>query len=233
MKFHALSLFVCVTILPFAGYAQDTLFSRDPINSDVTYIEVRNQAGVITHSGRLVNGKREGVFLWYNAKNTIISVQEFHNDIVDGVWLKMGDNGAVEVEENYRNGQLEGKRVIYRFGGIKSSVEHFHNGKPEGAKTVYYDNGFKQEESFFKNGKREGVTKWYNQSEQVIIENTYKNGELDGPATTYFPDSGKPETIGQYKNGNEHGEWKKFDASGKHIESVFYDKGSQVKTVKY
>lgn len=214
-------------------FAQDTTFTPDPRQPGLIYMEIMNKNGIVICSGRLLNGKKEGVFRWYNDRNTIVLVKEYHDDIPDGIALEFGDNGAVEVEENYRNGQLEGKRVLYRFGGIKRSVEFFANGKLDGMKTVYYDNGFKQEEAVFKDGQREGVTKWFNQSEQVIIENTYRKGVLEGPAVTYFPHTGKPETIGQYLNGNEHGEWKKYDASGKHIESVFYSNGVEEKVVKY
>lgn len=223
---------VCL-LLSMRSFAQDTTFTPHPGQPGLIYMDVLNRQGMVICSGRLLNGKREGVFRWYNDRNTIVLVKEFHEDIPDGIALEFGDNGAVEVEENYRNGQLEGKRVLYRFGGIKRSVEYFVQGKLDGLKTVYYDNGFKQEEAGFKNGMREGVTKWYNQSEQVTIEYSYRKGVLDGPATTYFPHTGKPETIGQYLNGNEHGEWKKYDANGNHIESLFYDNGTQIRAVKY
>jgi antitoxin component YwqK of YwqJK toxin-antitoxin module len=91
--------------------------------------------------------KKKGVFRNYNAKGTITSVQEFRNDIPDGIFLKFGDGGGLELEENYKEGVLHGKRVQYRFGEIKRSSDFFVNGKLDGLKTVYYDNGFRQEEA--------------------------------------------------------------------------------------
>jgi len=201
----------------------DTIYTPDAENKNLIFMEVKDSLGQILAVGQLLNGKKEGVYRTYNGI-TIMTVQEFHADIPDGISLHFGMQGALELEENYRNGELDGRRVKYRFGGIKKSEENFNKGKLDGLKISYYDNGYKQEESMYKNGLREGNSKWYNEAEQLSIEYNYKNGKLEGNAMTYYPNS-KIEQSGIYKNDLEEGEWKYFNMNGKLTKTVNYKAG--------
>lgn len=227
LKLICFGLFLCLLAVPTKAFCQpaaDTIYTPDQEDKDMLVMEIFDVSGQVIAGGRLYKGKRHGLYRQYNAKYTLIYLQEFKNGVPDGIALKFGDNGALELEENYKMGALSGKRIQYRFGGLKRSVENFKNGKLEGPKIVYYDSGFKQEEAFYKNGLRDGLSTWFNQSEIKTIQYTYKEGILNGPAKTFFYNS-KVQTEGNYLNDVEDGEWKHFDETGKHLKSVFYKDG--------
>ncbi|HMT29045.1 MAG TPA: hypothetical protein PKD91_07185 [Bacteroidia bacterium] len=238
MKINYLPALFTVCLILACSFAsdaqinQDTVYTKDPRDKDLILMEVFDDHHQLIASGRMLKGKKEGLYRQYNAKYTIMFLQEFHNGIPDGIYLRFSDNGAIDLEENYKEGLLDGKRIQYRFGSIKRSVENFKNGKLEGEKIVYYDSGFKQEEANYKNGLREGVSTWFNQSEIMTIQYTYKAGIMDGPAKTFFFNS-QVQTEGLYVNDQESGEWKHYDETGKHIKSVFYENGKISKEVTY
>lgn len=216
--------FMMITRQVVGQSALDTIYTADPDDKDLVLMEIFDSSGQMIAGGRLYKGKKHGLYRQYNAKYTLIYLQEFKNGVPDGIALRFGDNGALELEENYRMNALNGKRIQYRFGGLKRSVENFKNGKLEGPKIVYYDSGFKQEEAYFKNGLRDGTSTWFNQSEIKTIQYTYKGGILNGPAQTFFFNS-KVQTEGNYLNDLEDGEWKHYDENGNLLKSVFYKEG--------
>jgi len=222
--------FSCIAQNSTTG-TNDTIFTVHPLDKNLVTMEVITGSGKLVTTGRLFHGKKHGIFRTYDDHSNISEIQEFYEDIPDGIYLKFATNGALNSEENYLLGKLHGKKVIYRFGGIKKLIENYSDGKLDGLRTAYYDNGFKQEEGSYKSGLRNGITRWYNQSEIVTIEYTYSNGKLNGPARTcHF--GGKTESEGNYSNDVETGEWKYYDETGKHIRSGFYKEGKLIREIK-
>lgn len=209
----------------------DTTIITDPGNFELVTMEVKTRDGKLLETGRLLNDKKHGVFRTYDEFSNISKIQEFYDGLPDGIYLQFASNGALNSEENYKSGKLSGKKVVYRFGGIKRLIENYYDGKLNGIRTAFYDNGFKQEEANYKAGLRDGITRWYNQSEIVTIEYNYRMGKLNGAAKTNYY-SGSTESEGSYENDMETGEWKYFDANGIQIRSVFFEKGKQVKEIK-
>jgi len=72
----------------------------------------------------------------------------------DGVIKTYYNNGQLESEANYKNGELDGSyKVWYKDGQLKG-------------------------EANYKNGKKEGVCKDWNESGKLRFEDNFKNGKL-------------------------------------------------------
>jgi len=74
------------------------------------------------------------------------------------------------------NGKLDGKKIKYSLNKIVMD-ENYVDGQLNGKRLLYYDDGTIQEEGNFINGKRDGVQRWFDQEGEVKIEFSYKNGE--------------------------------------------------------
>ena len=191
--------------------------------------------GITKDPAMMTHARQDDGDWYYEQDGEMFSFYPKDKDIT--VYVTVAENKEIDalaeemvkfLEENYKEGVLHGKRVQYRFGGIKRSSDYFVNGKLDGLKTVYYDNGFRQEEANYKNGLRDGISRWYNQSEVITIEYEYKAGKLDGPAKTFFY-NGKMQTEGQYADDLETGSWKSYDDRGTLVKTVLYEKGKIVK----
>ena len=62
----------------------------------------------------------------------VSEIREFNEGLPDGILLQFASNGALNSEENYSRGKLEGRKTVYRFGGIKKLVENYTDGKLNG-----------------------------------------------------------------------------------------------------
>jgi|SRR6185436_347638 len=225
----AISAAALTTLSSLSACSQDdTTRTLDPKNKDLVYCEIKNTEGKLQQTGKLLKGRKEGVWRMYNDTEGLISLEEYKSGVLDGIKIQFDESGYMSFDENYKNEKLEGRRTEYRYGSVKKFVENYSDGILNGNKKTFYESGTLQEDGGYKNGKRDGVVTWYNQQEKPSIEYTYKMGIIDGPAKTYFA-SGNLQTEGNYKNNNETGEWKEYDESGNIIKTIMYDNGNKVK----
>ncbi len=216
------------------GQAQstDTIFSKISADDAMVCYQINDDKGVIRETGYLLDGVKEGSCSEFNQRGSLVKICGYHKGKYEGTVVTLIEGGFVESEEHYIGGLLNGRRIVYRYGGVKKLVEEYKGGALDGTKILFYDNGFKQEESAYKNGMRNGLTKWFNQSEVVTIEQTYRNGLLEGKAVSYHF-NGKVFSEGNYVNNKEVGEWKEYDEEGKHIKSTWYKAGVVDKKINY
>ncbi|HCI57190.1 MAG: toxin-antitoxin system YwqK family antitoxin [Bacteroidetes bacterium] len=205
---------------------QDTVMTPEPDKAGLYDCRVNFPDGRARAVGKMLNGKKEGLWRFYDTKGKIELLEEFEADVRNGLHLHFNENGYIEDEESYRKGILHGLRNVYKYGVTLITSENYNNGKLDGVRFDYYENGKLKEKATYKNGIRDGITIWFKQDDKPTIQYTYKNGDLNGPAIFYA--NGEIQSEGNYVNNNEEGEWRVYE-DGKLLKTVLYKNGKVVK----
>ncbi|MEO5570299.1 MAG: toxin-antitoxin system YwqK family antitoxin [Bacteroidia bacterium] len=222
-------IFTVVTTFSKRVYSQaDTTKIPDLVHKDMVYCEIKNAQGNVHEAGNLLKGKKEGVWRTYNDHDGLSTLEEFKDNVLNGIKVQFDESGYISVEASFRNGKLNGKRTEFRYGTVKKFFESYADGVLDGNKKTFYESGTLQEDGNYKKGKRDGLVKWFNQEEKPTIEYMYKMGVIEGSAKTFFA-SGKIQSEGNYKNDNETGEWKEYDEDGNLLKTTIYDNGKVIK----
>jgi antitoxin component YwqK of YwqJK toxin-antitoxin module len=72
---------------------------------------------------------------------------------VTGVVYETHENGRLETEANFKNGQQDGLTKIWFENGQLRGEGNFKSGKPDGATKIWYESGQLKTEKTFKDGK--------------------------------------------------------------------------------
>lgn len=212
-----------------------------------------NDKGRLTAKGTFnANGKRNGVWKFYNEQGKIRESAEYLDGELNGQNIIYYDNGKQQIVTVYKDGNLEGEYLSFSKNGILQQKKHFKNGKLDGpfksfhkvgeeliesqAQYIngdvlekykkYFPTGKLSSEITFKNGKAEGrETKYYLNGELDTDLNS-KNGFVDGYYKSFYS-NGSPKELGQTSAGNYVGHWQTFYSNG-NLESDFnYDDKGQ------
>ena len=125
-----------------------------------------------------------------------------------GKWIKMWNNGMVKYKGQFQDNRPYGEfRYFYPSGKLKAVMTFSENGK-KAHNISYHENGKKLAEGEYANRKKEGVWRYYSdQDGKLVSEERYENGKLNGKVITYYPETGKPFEIVEYKIGVKEGAW--------------------------
>jgi len=93
-------------------------------------------------------------------------------------YYSQNDGGRKEKEENYKNGQLEGKYYEWYENGNKKKDCNYKNGKLDGKYLYWYSNGKRHTVKNYKNGLTEGEYIWFDDDESIVSHYIYKDGEI-------------------------------------------------------
>jgi tetratricopeptide (TPR) repeat protein len=130
-----------------------------------------------------------------------------------GIWKKKGektgftgsfveyfDNGKIKGKGDFKNGLLEGQRIMYYENGQIMMVSIYSIGLNNGKSTEFYENGKVKQEGDLKNGLEEGIWNLYyeNGTKKTIF--TFLNGIQHGDYFDYLSD-GKLNVQYYYTNG--------------------------------
>ena len=146
-------------------------------NDGLESVSVTDNQGNITFQGTLVNGKKVGAWIEFNANGSPKKITPYVSGKKEGWLIEFNTTGQFTKKVLYRNNLRHGPYREYNYTTLKEE-RFYQNDKLEGVVKLYYDNGKVMEEGNYVNGTREGVSKWYDQNGKKTIEYTYKNGEL-------------------------------------------------------
>jgi antitoxin component YwqK of YwqJK toxin-antitoxin module len=104
--------------------------------------------GKIKSKGSIVNGLKEGMWLFYFESGKKEKEIYFKDDVEDGLFRRWYEDGTLAIESESKNGISEG---IWR---------------------EYYENGSLKEEALYKNGEYFIQNAWNDQGEQTLINGT-------------------------------------------------------------
>lgn len=201
------------------------------INGEVKWYDVENN--LIT-TGAFVNGKREGLWIWYNSKGDVWKKIDYKNGKIHGEYIEYHENGKVRTTQKYQYGNSQGPTVFYFSNGNKESESDYIDDLRHGRFITYgYDGSIQQIRNYDrgvlisytyldKNGKElppvnvekgESSFTVYYQNGVKAVEQTRVNGALHGTYKEYYPD-GTPMIHSNYYYGELEGPYVRYHPNG-------------------
>lgn len=142
-----------------------------------------------------------------------------------GVSEQYDEAGRLTARQEYREGLLDGERVIFDNEGNVVVRERYRKGNFEGPYRFYYPSGQVELEGNYRNNVMTGEWKRYYPNGQLMEIVQFEQNEENGPFVEYY-ENGKLKAEGQYYHGdNEHGLLKLYDESGDLIRTMECDSG--------
>ncbi len=215
------------------------------------FFKLIHDSGTFAGSGKYKKGVRVGkwTFLYPNGK---IREEVTYNEQgqAEGNRKTYFENGNLESEETYQEGELQGLTSSYDYQGTKYATVNYAKGKGEGEVIYYHSNGQKRFTVDLVNDKKHGEYFSYFDNGQVKESGTYVQDVLEGPVTEYFMNGqlksksefakgkregayesyfqdGSKHEIGQYSKDNYSGAWKTYRKDGSLRESAEYDENGK------
>ena len=140
-------------------------------------------------TGEFINGTGtlQTLQIFDNEKQCIIQIDNYVNDLMDGL-----------SETFYTNKQPH-------------VLTYYKNGLKDGLSETFYTNNRPHKICYYKNGLANGEYKNYYESGNIHIMANYKDNEFDGEYKEYKDESEKYLQIGYYSAGKKNGLWKIWD----------------------
>lgn len=114
-------------------------------------VEFKDKYGNRHYQGLLVNGKKEGLWITYDASTyQVQEIQNFVNGIKDGTYISFNPDKTVEWLGNYKSGQKEGHWIGFQKDNILRSDSYVFDDYTASTGRQYDDNGFLFEEYDYK-----------------------------------------------------------------------------------
>lgn len=171
--------------------------------------------GELTSKGIYNASRKTGNWVIYYSNNTIHKLEYYTDGVKDGISLQFDRKGKLTLQENYRNGILNGQAIYYgQYTETPMSETNFANGKKNGQFRQYYDNTKIQEESNYKNDIKNGSSRWYNKNGRLIAEYNYNGGNFEGLQKTYY-ENDTLQTVSLYNSNQLSGDYKEYYRNGK------------------
>lgn len=203
------------------------------------------------YHGKQTNGVNDGPWLTYYAQDSgLYKVENYRKGLKHGLFLEFSTRSTLVSEQNFDNDLPNGIQRTYTSAGIVETVSFFKEGKLEGPQKKYYENRRDRlsEISNYKDGLKDGKSVWFDMEGNLVAEYNYQNGLLEGPQKSFYAngklrsidsfvknqyegesfeyyDTGIVKVSGQYVHGEKNGKWQKFDATGKLAGTETYKNG--------
>lgn len=144
---------------------------------------------------------------YYHENGSLMSYGIFRNQLKDSIWLNFGPSQRISNTETYKNGKLEGRKIIYY-------VPEELADKSQIPSTVCY----------YKNDSLNGEYIEYFDGKNIKVKGSYDMNKKDG-VWTHYSVSGRPMMIFRYKKGVKHGWAYGYDDAGKEIGKKYFYNG--------
>ena len=183
---------------------------------------------VIKYEGTFNHGVETGTFTFYNDNpaHTVMATRDFSKQPNAAYTIFYDDLKNKVSEGNVVNRIYEGVwKYYHRNSKEVMTIENYKNGELNGKRIVFYKDGKVAEEAIYQKGKRNGIYKKISGNGIVLEEANYQNGELQGPAV-YKDADGNVVAKGNYKNDQKWGTWQFFE-NGKVVSKEKYPLNGQ------
>jgi antitoxin component YwqK of YwqJK toxin-antitoxin module len=186
---------------------------------DTARAEVFNMQGRLIAKGKFVDQKKDSIWVYFNNHGKISQKESYYSGVKTGLEQTYYPNGEIASEIEYINDMENGEFVMYYANGIIENEGDYLDGRYDGNFIYYFDNGKKMFEGEYVKGLKNGHWVYYQSDGKIkmfinynmgkTINEDYQNGEF----IIYF-DSGMPESIGHYKDGNKNGYFAEYYNNG-------------------
>ena len=132
-----------------------------------------------------------------------------------GKWRKTYTTGAIRYEGQFRDDHPYGAfKYYYESSALKALTLYSDDGIVARTKT-YHENGKMLAQGKYIRQQKDSTWKYYSDVDGVLVaEENYSLGALNGQSIAFYPDSGEPTEIIEYKNGVKEGTFVKYFPDG-------------------
>ena len=174
----------------------------------------------IASEGFMKNGQPEGFWKSYYPTGKLKSEGNRRNFLLDSVWVFYSELGDTTELITYKYGKKNGFHFTYQIAneGLKNipiKKELFVDNLQQGASYYFYPTGELQSMIYYENGKQNGIGYEYDKEKRIITILYYRFGRLTDRQYINRVDA----------NGEKHGLWKEFYASGRTKTEINYRNG--------
>ncbi|HTG66736.1 MAG TPA: hypothetical protein VL859_10210 [Flavobacterium sp.] len=213
--------FVVFLVLSFCKLEAQNTFNKLDANGkkDGVWKGYYPESKRLRYEGTFSHGKEVGEFKFFDdtKAGSVIATRAFNpNDNV--AYTVFYDQAKNKVSEGkVVNKLFEGEwKYYHQASATIMTIENYKNGKLEGKRLVYFPSGKIAEEINYKNNLKNGVYKKYSEKGIVLEESNYKNNQYDGAAVFRDVDNNIV-SKGNFINGKKSGNWQFFE-NGKLIQ---------------
>jgi LysM repeat protein len=121
--------------------------------------------------------KRELDISKMNFKNRLVYAENEKIPFT-GTFVSYYENNQLGMRANYKDGKLDGERILFYTNGKIKSKNYYTEGQREKEHTFYDDNGKITLLINYKNGLKDGETIYYDENNKVKDKFNYKYGKL-------------------------------------------------------
>lgn len=157
--------------------------------------------GKIAVKGFFKKDKRDKQWIFYDKDTGKISAIENYKDgLLEGQQYYYHKNGKIRTKGEYKADERTGFWQVYDEEGNLEMQNIFLDGEKVVSVAMYEPNGMISSSGFLKNGQREGEWKYFDEEGALLYDVTYENGVRNGEWKAYTKD-GKILITGFYNNG--------------------------------
>ena len=186
----------------------------------------------LKYIGQFKDDKPYGKFVYYYPTGEVQAVIEFSSDGSVGYSKMYHESGYMMARGKYLDNLKDSTWVYFDDRGIVSYQEDYKNGKLDGTKIIYYEpvNGQYLVARYYsyREGLLHGEFKTYHPNTNLESEGSYDNDKLNGTVKRYHS-NGKLMQIERYNYGVKHGYWIFYDEEGKQVGYKLYWEGVELK----
>lgn len=110
--------------------------------------------GAIKGKGALINGKKTGLWIYYNTDSSVSSEYLYYNDSLNGMYIG-----------------------YFEAGGDTLVIGNYVNGQEDGEWRSFYGNRLLAKKAYYKEGRKVGVWEYYNEDGRLFRKVLYDNGK--------------------------------------------------------
>ncbi|MCF6171768.1 MAG: hypothetical protein L3J66_12385 [Bacteroidales bacterium] len=140
-----------------------------------------------------------------------------------GKWIKTYYNGKVRYIGQFRDDRPYGEFMYFYESGALQAINAFSDDGLVAESRMFHQNGAPMAEGRYIRQKKEGLWRYYSDIDSnLIAEENYRKGILQGKSVNYYPETGKPAEIFEFKNGKKDGPYLKFFPDGSKMTEGIY-----------
>ncbi len=209
--------FVTILLLLFTSlnlsFSQDTSDKLKLKNGhSVEYFESEN-SGKIKVEGDYNNGKKEGVWKYFNVGDTLLAEINFRNDMRYGKAKYYYENGDLKSTGSFEKDQSTGEWIEWdndKYLGKTYWKGEYSNGDRIGTWKMFFESGKKYGTGQYENGQRSGKWIFWYENGNKMSEGYYVDSKYDGKYEDYYK-SGEICSNGYFIKGRKEGPWIEYE----------------------
>lgn len=179
------------------------------------------------------NNKLNGTLTRFTENGKILLKETYVDGVLQGKadYISYQKNNFLHISCFYKNGLLEGERVVTDKTGLVREKGFYEHGHLQGEQTTFYNDGQRQSKTQYKEGKLHGERIFFFPSGHIWYRENYSNGKLEGSRTAYF-ENGTLYEEETYADNLLNGPRKVYSAQGELLTNEEYNWGNLVRNTE-